>query len=158
MIKELFRIIQILIKILRGLVSCLLCCVGGNLRGLFKMSCFPRIQVVCQEFKILTFYMSSTCNADFFCLCLMTYIRSLILLCLMSVRRNPKLFILQSNIVSRKVFSMPILVIRGHQIVVDGTAMDVVRTVSRPVARCALIGSIYMTIVIAFERYCGKHL
>jgi hypothetical protein len=52
---------------------------------------------------------------------------------------------------------MPIMVIRGHQIEVNGAAMDIVRTISRPLARYAFIGSIYMTIVITFERYRGKY-
>ena len=58
-----------------------------------------------------------------------------------------------------KVFSMPILVIRGYQIMDDATnpaALKLVMTISRPLARYALFGSIYMTTVITFERYCGK--
>jgi len=49
------------------------------------------------------------------------------------------------------------MVIRGHQIEVNGAVMDVVRTISRPLARYAFIGSIYMTIVITFERYRGTY-
>ena len=62
------------------------------------------------------------------------------------------------HVVSSKVFCMPIMVIRGHQIEVNGwAAMEVVRTISRPLAKYAFIGSIYMTIVITFERYRGTY-
>ena len=59
------------------------------------------------------------------------------------------------------VFSMPILVTRGHQLHMDestNAAVYLVITISRPLARFAFFGSIYMTIVITFERYCGKLL
>ena len=49
------------------------------------------------------------------------------------------------------------MVIRGHQIELNGAVMDVVGTISRPMARYAFIGSIYMTIVITFERYRGTY-
>ena len=57
---------------------------------------------------------------------------------------------------------MPIIVFRGHQIHINdettASSFDLVFTVSRPMARYAFFGSIYMTIVITFERYCGKNL
>ena len=60
------------------------------------------------------------------------------------------------------VFSMPIIVFRGHQIHINdettASSFDLVFTISRPMARYAFFGSIYMTIVITFERYCGKNL
>ena len=61
-----------------------------------------------------------------------------------------------------KVFSMPILIIRGHQIRINdaagAAAVNLIVTISRPLARYAFFGSIFMTIVITFERYCGKIL
>ena len=65
-------------------------------------------------------------------------------------------------ILFHKVFSMPVLVIRGYQIRINntttaGAALDLFLTISRPVARYAFFGSIYMITVITFERYCGKY-
>ena len=61
-----------------------------------------------------------------------------------------------------QVFSMPIIVFRGHQIdikdKITASVFDLIFTISIPIARYAFIGSIYMTIVITFERYCGKIL
>ena len=57
---------------------------------------------------------------------------------------------------------MPIIVVRGHQIHIKDEAtasgFDLVFSISRPMARYAFFGSIYMTTVITFERYCGKNL